>query len=76
MAAEKKKRSGTRFGRFRERIGETAGTTPLGYGRGRGFGPFVRLAPPANDNRVPPSLLVLRAVVAIALLGLMASMIL
>jgi hypothetical protein len=76
MAAEKQTQNhgGSRFGRFRGRLNDAAAATAVN--RGRAFGPFIRLAQPANDNRVPVPLLVLRTVVLIALLGLMATVIL
>jgi hypothetical protein len=76
MAAEKKRLSGSRFGRLRDRVAEAAGTATLNHGRGRAFGPFVRLGQPANDNRPPLSLVILRIAVTVALLGLTASMVL
>lgn len=76
MAAKKQKRGGSRFSRFRERPADTHGSTALNYTRGRAFGPFVRLAQPANDNRVPAPLLLLRALLMASLVALAASMIL
>ena len=76
MAAEKQKRGGSRFSRFRERPADTHGSTALNYTRGRAFGPFVRLGQPANDNRMPASLLFLRALVLLALLAIAASVVL
>lgn len=68
MAAEKqtRKHGGSRFGRLRGRLNDAATTAT---NRSHAFGPFVRISQPANDNRVPVSLLILRTVVAIAVLG-------
>jgi hypothetical protein len=76
MAAEKQTQNhgSSRFGRFCGRLNDAAAAT--GMNRGRAFGPFIRLGQPANDNRIPVPLLLLRTAVLIALLGLMATVIL
>jgi hypothetical protein len=72
MAAKKKTDRRSRFGRFKERVSEASGTTTLSYTRGqRTFRPFVRVTRPANDNRLPVALLLLRTLMVIVLLGLL-----
>jgi len=77
MAAKKQVHGGFRLGRFKDRMAEATGTTALSYARGRrSFGPFIRIARPANDNRVPILLLFFRGLVMVTLLGLLASVVL
>jgi hypothetical protein len=74
MTARKQVQGGSRFGRFKDRMAEAAGTAALSYTRGRrSFGPFVRLARPANDNRAHLFVLVFRGLIVGGLIALIAS---
>lgn len=76
MAAEKQQKQkggGSRFGRFRNRVAEATAGAQV---HGRAFGPFVRLRQPANDNRMPTPLLLVRAAVLAALAAMAVSVML
>jgi hypothetical protein len=65
MAAEKQTQGSRHFGRFRDRTPHGPGSAATTSAR------FVRVGQPANDNRIPSSLLILRTAMLAALVGLM-----